>query len=582
MSRQKHPHMLCSLVAFIPLLAAWMVFAPIQFGGQAAYVIVNGNSMEPLYRRGDLVILRESSSYQVGDIATYRHPQIGPVIHRIIQLHGNRYIFRGDHNGWDDSYQPTHADLIGKAWIHIPSIGAYLAWARTPRTMAMLAVLLVLVLFAPPQALKNQARRRPRHTQGAKFMSHQGATRDIAFFLAGLAALASLLITLFAFIRPTSRTVPLDIHFQHTGQFSYTANGSESIYEKGLIQTGDPIFSQLVTTLPITFTYQLESEHGGDTRGTTQLAVELSDRNGWRRRFDLQEQQSFTGRTATASGVIDIGRIHQLIERFQQQTDTAQQEYKLNILAAVQIEGGVGGQALRDEFRPQLELRLADRLLQPVQNPAAADVFRPLKQGLLQGTRVEPSTFTLLNLRFDVAAARRWGLIGLALSLMSGAALALPTIRTMRTDASATIRFRYGSLLIAVQPEHIVPNGQLVDVISIDDLAKIAERVGGVIMHAPAATTQAYLVHAGPLTYRYRVPEIVPTETTAPTHAADWQVQFLATLRSGGRIAEACTAAGVWLAKVNQERQQNPEFARAWDDAQASGHQFKQSAGTAV
>jgi signal peptidase I len=65
-----------SAVLFVGVAIAWIIFAPIQFGGQVAYVIVNGNSMQPLYLQGDLVIVHRAAVYQVGDIVTYHHPDI--------------------------------------------------------------------------------------------------------------------------------------------------------------------------------------------------------------------------------------------------------------------------------------------------------------------------------------------------------------------------------------------------------------------------------------------------------------------------------------------------------------------------
>ena len=47
-----------SALLLVGMATAWIIFAPMQFGGQVAYVIVNGNSMEPLYQPGDLVIVR--------------------------------------------------------------------------------------------------------------------------------------------------------------------------------------------------------------------------------------------------------------------------------------------------------------------------------------------------------------------------------------------------------------------------------------------------------------------------------------------------------------------------------------------
>ena len=105
-------------VGLVLTVTLWIVLAPTEFGGQATYVIINGNSMQPGLHEGDLVILRQADSFVVGDIATYRSPDVGTVIHRIIDRRGEQYIFQGDNNAWVDSYQPTQADLIGKYWFY--------------------------------------------------------------------------------------------------------------------------------------------------------------------------------------------------------------------------------------------------------------------------------------------------------------------------------------------------------------------------------------------------------------------------------------------------------------------------------
>ena len=82
--------------------AFWLTFAPTVAGGRSAYVIVAGASMEPTLRRGDLVIARAAESYQVGDIVTYQHPTVGPVIHRILQADNGTYTLQGDANDWTE------------------------------------------------------------------------------------------------------------------------------------------------------------------------------------------------------------------------------------------------------------------------------------------------------------------------------------------------------------------------------------------------------------------------------------------------------------------------------------------------
>ena len=55
------------------MVAIWVSLAPVQVGGQATYVIVAGQSMEPNLHYGDLVIVHRASRYQVGDVVVYQN-----------------------------------------------------------------------------------------------------------------------------------------------------------------------------------------------------------------------------------------------------------------------------------------------------------------------------------------------------------------------------------------------------------------------------------------------------------------------------------------------------------------------------
>jgi signal peptidase I len=47
-----------AVVAVLLLLGVWLLFAPAQLGGATRYAVVEGSSMEPGLRRGDLVLVR--------------------------------------------------------------------------------------------------------------------------------------------------------------------------------------------------------------------------------------------------------------------------------------------------------------------------------------------------------------------------------------------------------------------------------------------------------------------------------------------------------------------------------------------
>src|SRR5947208_1928990 len=99
----------------IRLVSSGSTWYSCTFSGTAVTCIaVTGNSMEPGLKNGDLAIVRAADHYTVGEIALYRHPQIGPVIHRIIGRQDDEHFsFQGDNNTWVDSYTPGAADLLG-------------------------------------------------------------------------------------------------------------------------------------------------------------------------------------------------------------------------------------------------------------------------------------------------------------------------------------------------------------------------------------------------------------------------------------------------------------------------------------
>jgi signal peptidase I len=151
-----------SLIVFV--ITAWMVFAPLQLGGQAAYVIVTGNSMEPGFHLGDLVVVHPVLDYQVGDIVVYRSAELKRfVFHRIIGKNLDHFILQGDNNSWTDSFQPTREEMVGKLWIHIPRAGKVVQWLRLPINMALMAGAAGGILMAA--ILMGRSRRRMRRSK---------------------------------------------------------------------------------------------------------------------------------------------------------------------------------------------------------------------------------------------------------------------------------------------------------------------------------------------------------------------------------------------------------------------------------
>jgi len=225
-----------NLLLLVALLAIWVAFAPRTIGGWASYVIVNGNSMEPGFHRGDLVIVRAGPAYGLGDIVVYRNGEVSAfVIHRIVGMEQDHYVFKGDNNPWIDTYRPTRAELIGKLWIHIPKIGKAMQWLRLPIHMGLATALLGGLLMA--SSMTKQNRRATR--RNIPSLAHSGMLEG-GLYLGSFFCLFFLALSIFAFTRPLTR--PADkIQYQQEGQFSYSANGTPEIYDGELVHSGEPI-----------------------------------------------------------------------------------------------------------------------------------------------------------------------------------------------------------------------------------------------------------------------------------------------------------------------------------------------------
>jgi len=143
------------VVVSLGVVAAWWAFlAPTNIGGNTAYIMVEGRSMEPLLYGGDLAITREQAHYDLGDLVVVR-VKIGgstsQVIHRLRS--GSEAIgwkTQGDNNPKPDAWTVTNRQIVGKYWTGIPGFGHVLNWTlHNPILFAGLAALLALVPYLP-------------------------------------------------------------------------------------------------------------------------------------------------------------------------------------------------------------------------------------------------------------------------------------------------------------------------------------------------------------------------------------------------------------------------------------------------
>lgn len=140
-----------AFTALAVVASVWWLAAPASLGGGSTAVTVNGMSMKPHYRPGDLVVLRAASRYRVGEIVGYRSRLLGRqvVLHRIVAIKGDVYVIKGDGNDHSDPEAVHATQLVGREAFHLPRAGRILDSLRQPWLLALLAGGTVTLLALP-------------------------------------------------------------------------------------------------------------------------------------------------------------------------------------------------------------------------------------------------------------------------------------------------------------------------------------------------------------------------------------------------------------------------------------------------
>jgi len=521
---------LASALTVVLVAVAWVLFAPPQLGGQTSYVILNGNSMEPGMKRGDLAIVREAGSYEVGDVVTYRHPQIGPVIHRIIARDGARYVLQGDNNDFIDPYRPMPDEVVGELWVHIPGVGSWLARFRQPVYMA--GLLFVAFIGLGGAAAKAQSKSSARPARPANRPRRAGSTtggspmnqllrnwQDTVSVLAA-AGIALIGLAWVAFHRPTHHDVPANIPYAQAVEYSYSAVPADGrVYDTGVARAGEPVYRRLSDRVAFKVDYRLEVEGAAGVAGSYHLVAELSDQNGWKRTIELTPETGFSGLQFSAEGVLDLAQAQTLIAILEEQSGVKNDRYSVAIRPQVQVSGLIGNTPFEDTFDKPLPMSL-DKV-QLKMDPSFEDKtpLAPRIDGLVSTERTEANTIKLLALALPVSLARVIAIGGLGLVLAASGWLAIEAARQRALNAKSSLlagRTRLSSPLVNVRGTVPTPRQRVVDVASVEDLGRIAAKLGAVILQEARPGYHAFFVHDMEITYRYEAITAADSHSTEP------------------------------------------------------------------
>jgi signal peptidase len=495
---------LAAALLLVAVFLGWVFFAPPQLGGQTAYVIVNGNSMEPGMHRGDLALVRPADDYRPGDVVTYRHPELGFVIHRIVSEEGGRFTLKGDHNDFLDSYHPTRGEVVGRLWFHVPGLGRVFWHLRSPLWGGLVLVVAFAGLLGGSAAGTARTTARPARGSGEGRNRMNTVVRNWQDTLVLLvaAALAFGLLAWVGFARGLEKVVPAERSYTQRGTFSYEAASIDGrIYDAGRATTGEPVYLRLSDTVTFTFAYELSSAGTADVGGTYQLVAEVGDASGWKRTIPLTEPGSFKGTTFETTGTLRLADVLDQIATLEAQSEVRNDRYTVTIRPRVNVEGELAGVPLKADFdAAALPLSLdRSRLWLNSGNPET--VLAPVETGVATAPQRVTNSVQVWFVSVPVLVARLAGIAGAVLAM--GAAVALLIAAAKRgwghDHGTQPVRIAGGTPLEAAE---------VIDVATLDDLERVAERIGGVVLQQIQPDAHICYVRDGAVVYRYSGPPL--------------------------------------------------------------------------
>jgi signal peptidase I len=530
---------IAALAFTVALAAAWMVlFRPTFLGGSTGYVMVSGVSMQPTYYTGDLVLTRKQAQYAPGDILAFRVPEGesgegGIVIHRVVGGDAESgYEMRGDNKKANDQWHPRPADVVGKAWIHIPGGSRWVEWLRQPVNLAAVIAGISCFSFLSGREIKRRRRRRSGQMRNPeqKPVKGIGGLGPVpapwwAVTLLGALAIATLAFALFtvsAFRKPAEKSRHVEtLRYEQQAAFGYTVSTEPStLYPDGKVGpvaaaagTKDapavpPVYTKLARSVEVDFDYTLKSMLPAIVSGEIRAELQVrAGESGWTKTQTLLAPTAFDGPSASARLEIPLASVVSLIESVEKETGYTATAYDLVVAPTVTLKGQLGAKPIEETYSPSFTFTYTKTQITPDSELVKSE---PKSSG--EDVREVVRT-SLAGISMPVTSARLAGSAMTLAALLGAGAMAAVVFLGLGRGEAARIRARYGSMVISVEGAHLAEDeSQQVRLASIQDLIRLANKDGRMVFHQTRPDgSDVYFVQDGSLAYVYASAALKPS-----------------------------------------------------------------------
>ena len=142
-------YLLIAILVFV-LYNIFLIFGADKSDGKATsffgyrLFVITSDSMAPTFNENDMIFVKTTNDYEIGDIITYKIDNTDiPITHRIIEKYDdNSFLTQGDNNSFADPSPVSKDKIIGEMVYSIPNIGLGIEITQKLRY-----ILLILIVF---------------------------------------------------------------------------------------------------------------------------------------------------------------------------------------------------------------------------------------------------------------------------------------------------------------------------------------------------------------------------------------------------------------------------------------------------
>ena len=229
--------------------------------------------------------------------------------------------------------------------------------------------------------------------------------------------------------------------------------------------------------------------------------------------FPLEAPTAFAGKRVAVTGIVHLRKLERFLQRVATATAVPDASFTLTLVPAVHVHGTVAGAAVPGELCAAAAVHAhAARALSAAPRRAGRNgapagriggAASPERHWSVTSAARASVALGAGRLTMPDAVARIAALIGLAAALAAAVLAGRLLRRTRQSDEPTRISARYGESIVTVVHSSLGRHTDLVQVKSIEELARIAERYESMIIHEQTDLGHAYLVADGATLYAY-------------------------------------------------------------------------------